>query len=61
MLTREEIFVIYESGPEAVISVIQRLENIIEEEQGIEVKRYPIQIKWKPLHFQCNELFSLIS
>ena len=32
MLTREEIFVIYEAGPEAVISVIQRLENIIEEQ-----------------------------
>lgn len=32
MLTREEILVIYEAGPEAVISVIQRLETIIEEQ-----------------------------
>ena len=32
MLTREEILVIYEAGPEAVISVIQRLESIIEEQ-----------------------------
>src|SRR5450759_5587941 len=37
MLTREEIFVIYEAGPEAVISVIQRLENIIEEEQAVRI------------------------
>ena len=32
MLTREEILVIYEAGPEAVISVIQRLETIIEKQ-----------------------------
>jgi len=31
MLTREEILIIYEVGPEAVISVIQRLDNIVEE------------------------------
>ncbi len=31
MLTREEILVIYEAGPEAVIFAIQRLEAIIEE------------------------------
>ena len=32
MLTREEILSIYDAGPEAVISVIQRLESIIEEQ-----------------------------
>ena len=32
MLTREEILVIYETGPETVIFVIQRLEAIIEEQ-----------------------------
>lgn len=32
MLTREEILSIYDAGPEAVISVIQRLETIIEEQ-----------------------------
>lgn len=36
MLTREEILVIYEAGPEAVISVIQRLETIIEK-QAIQI------------------------
>jgi len=36
MLTREEIFVIYEAGPEAVTFVIQRLETIIEE-QAIQI------------------------
>ena len=30
MLTREEILETYKGGPEAVISVIQRLEKIIE-------------------------------
>ena len=32
MLTREEIPVIYEAGPEAVIALIQRLETIIEKQ-----------------------------
>ena len=32
MLTREEILVIYEAGPEAVIALIQRLETIIEKQ-----------------------------
>lgn len=32
MLTREEILSIYDAGPEAVISVIQRLETIIEDQ-----------------------------
>ncbi len=32
MLTREEILIIYDAGPEAVISVIQRLEAIIKEQ-----------------------------
>ena len=32
MLTREEILEIYEAGPEAVITVIQRLESIIEKQ-----------------------------
>ena len=32
MLTREEILEIYETGPEAVIAVIQRLGYIIEEQ-----------------------------
>jgi hypothetical protein len=32
MLTREEILAIYEAGPEAVISLIQRLEIIIEKQ-----------------------------
>ncbi len=31
MVKREEILIIYEVGPEAVISVIQRLDNIVEE------------------------------
>ncbi|MCC4765932.1 IS66 family transposase, partial [Methanosarcina sp. DH1] len=34
MLTREEILEIYESGPEAVIAVIQRLESIIEKQDS---------------------------
>ena len=45
MLTREEIFVIYESGPEAVISVIQRLENIIEEEQAVRIAELEKRVK----------------
>jgi len=32
MLTREDILEIYKAGPEAVISEIQRLETIIEEQ-----------------------------
>ena len=35
MLTREEILFIYEAGPEAVISVLQSLENIIEAAQAV--------------------------
>src|SRR5659263_601909 len=45
MLTREEIFVIYEAGPEAVISVIQRLENIIEEEQAVRIAELEERVK----------------
>ena len=45
MLTREEIFVIYEAGPEAVISVIQRLENIIEEEQAVRIAELEKRVK----------------
>jgi hypothetical protein len=37
MLTREEIFVIYEAGPEAVIDLVQTLENPKEEEQAIRI------------------------
>ncbi|MHB8103388.1 MAG: hypothetical protein ACYDEF_14750 [Methanosarcina sp.] len=46
MLTREEIFVIYEAGPEAVISVIQRLENIIEEEQAVRIAELQYFTNW---------------
>src|SRR5450756_2471921 len=45
MLTREEIFVIYESGPETVIYVIQRLENIIEEEQAVRIAELEERVK----------------
>ena len=45
MLTCEEIFVIYEAGPEAVISVIQRLENIIEEEQAVRIAELEKRVK----------------
>jgi len=45
MLTREEIFVIYEAGPKAVISVIQRLENIIEEEQAVRIAELEESVK----------------
>src|SRR5665811_766004 len=45
MLTREEIFVIYKAGPEAVISVIQRLENIIEEEQAVRIAELEKRVK----------------
>src|SRR5674536_258192 len=45
MLTREEIFVIYEAGLEAVISVIQRLENIIEEEQAVRIAELEERVK----------------
>jgi len=34
MLTREEILEIYEAGPEAVIAVIQRFEDIIEKQSS---------------------------
>jgi len=44
MLTREEILVIYEAGPEAVISVIQRLETIIEE-QSIRIAELEERVK----------------
>jgi hypothetical protein len=44
MLTREEILVIYESGPDAVISVIQRLETIIEE-QSIRIAELEERVK----------------
>ena len=44
MLTREEILVIYEAGPEAVISVIQRLETIIEE-QAIRIAELEERVK----------------
>src|SRR5665648_348202 len=45
VLTREEIFVIYGAGPEAVISVIQRLENIIEEEQAVRIAELEERVK----------------
>ena len=45
MLTHEEIFVIYEAGPEAVISEIQRLENIIEEEQAVRIAELEKRVK----------------
>ncbi|MGB9133078.1 MAG: IS66 family transposase, partial [Methanosarcina sp.] len=44
MLTREEILVIYEAGPEAVISVIQRLETIIEK-QPIQIAELEERVK----------------
>ncbi len=44
MLTREEILVIYEAGPEAVISVIQRLETIIDE-QSIRIAELEERVK----------------
>jgi hypothetical protein len=44
MLTREEILVIYEAGPEAVISVIQRLETIIEK-QAIQIAELEERVK----------------
>lgn len=44
MLTREEILTIYEAGPETVISVIQRLETIIEE-QAIRIAELEERVK----------------
>jgi hypothetical protein len=44
MLTREEILVIYEAGPEAVISVIHRLETIIEK-QAIQIAELEERVK----------------
>ena len=44
MLTREEILVIYETGPEAVIFAIQRLEAIIEE-QAIRIAELEERVK----------------
>ncbi len=44
MLTREEILAIYEAGPEAVISVIQRLEIIIEK-QSIRIAELEERVK----------------
>jgi hypothetical protein len=44
MLTREEIIAIYEAGPEAVISVIQRLETIIEK-QAIQIAELEERVK----------------
>ncbi|KKH27387.1 DUF6444 domain-containing protein, partial [Methanosarcina mazei] len=44
MLTREEILIIYDAGPEAVISVIQRLETIIEE-QSIRIAELEERVK----------------
>ncbi|BBL65741.1 Mobile element protein [Methanosarcina mazei TMA] len=44
MLTREEILIIYDSGPEAVISVVQRLETIIEE-QSIRIAELEERVK----------------
>ena len=59
MLTREEIFVIYEAGPEAVISVIQRLENIIEEEPAIPVLDKNTCDRWLNILIFRNNLISL--
>jgi type II secretory pathway component PulJ len=44
MLSHEEILSIYEAGPEAVISVIQRLETIIEE-QAIRISELEERVK----------------
>jgi hypothetical protein len=44
MLTREEILIIYDAGPEAVISAIQRLETIIEE-QSIRIAELEERVK----------------
>jgi hypothetical protein len=44
MFTREEILAIYEAGPEAVISVIQRLEIIIEK-QSIRIAELEERVK----------------
>lgn len=54
MLTREEIFVIYEAGPETVISVIQRLENIIEEEQAVRIAELEKRVKIVEAHLNQN-------
>ena len=53
MLTREEILVIYEAGPEAVISVIQRLETIIEE-QSICIAELEERVKVLELRLNQN-------
>lgn len=45
MFTREEILVIYETGPEAVISVIQRLETIIEK-QAIQIAELEERVRF---------------
>ena len=45
MLTREEILVIYEAGPEAVIPLIQRLETIIEK-QAIQIAELEERVKF---------------
>ena len=36
-------------------------ESFDEDIKRIKEERYPLQIKWKPLYFQFNELFSLIN
>src|SRR5665811_680338 len=38
-------YCIYEAGPETVISVIQRLENIIEEEQAVRIAELEKRVK----------------
>ena len=53
MLTREEILVIYEAGPKAVISVIQRLETIIEE-QSICIAELEERVKVLELRLNQN-------
>lgn len=45
MLTREEVLVIYETGPEAVILLIQRLETIIEK-QAIQIAELEERVKF---------------
>lgn len=44
MFTREDLLEIYKAGPEAVISVIQRLETIIEE-QSIRISELEERVK----------------
>ena len=59
MLTREEILVIYETGPETVIFVIQRLEAIIEE-QVIRIAELEERVKGLESRLNQNSRNSLL-